>query len=253
MEPFYLNILIYVACGVASGLLIGAVGIGGVILVPLLVFAAGADIYQSIAASIFSFMVSGSVGTFIYAKRKVISWKNIKFLWLGAAPSTLVGTFMLSFVSKEILIMLIGGLTIASAAWEFLAQKGKSEPDTFHLERRTYIFFGLVAGFLSALSGTGGPLVLIPIMLWFSVPITTAIGFAQSIQLPISLFATIGNAWNGILDLSIAIPIASGVAFGTYFGNLWIKGVPAYFIRKGVATFLMVIGLALTVSSIFEL
>ena len=81
----------FLACGILSGLLIGAIGIGGVILVPLLTFALGVDIYQSIAASIFAFLVSGFVGTFIYAKRKVISWREIKFNWIGEAPSALGG------------------------------------------------------------------------------------------------------------------------------------------------------------------
>jgi len=45
--------------GLIAGLLIGAAGIGGVILVPLLVYVAGIDIHTSIAASVaaFSFQV----------------------------------------------------------------------------------------------------------------------------------------------------------------------------------------------------
>ena len=85
-------------------------------------------------------------------------------------------------------------------------------------------------------------------MLWSSVPITIAIGLAQSIQLPISVFATIGNSWSGILNLSVAIPLATGIAFGTYYGGIWIRGVSTSKIKKGVAIILAAIGIAMTIS-----
>ena len=53
--------------GLIAGLLIGAAGIGGVILVPLLVYVAGIDIHTSIAASVAAFFVSGLVGTVVYS------------------------------------------------------------------------------------------------------------------------------------------------------------------------------------------
>ncbi len=248
MEILSIDLLSYLACGLLSGLLIGAIGIGGVILVPLLVFALEIDIYQSIAASIFAFLVSGLVGTLIYAKRKIISWREIKFIWIGAAPSTLCGSLLLSSVSKEMLTLLIALLTLASAAREFLHQQTNSDNHAIVIGKGKLIFIGSATGFLSALSGTGGPLVLIPLMLWFSVPITIAIGLAQSIQLPISIFATIGNSWSGILNLYIAIPLATGIAFGTYCGGIWIKGIPTSQIKKGVAFILALIGIAMTIS-----
>ena len=248
LEASTFALLSFLACGILSGLLIGAIGIGGVILVPLLTFVLGVDIYQSIAASIFAFVVSGFVGTFIYAKRKVISWREIKFIWIGAAPSTLCGALLLSSVSKELLTLLIAFLTLGSAARELLKQQKKSHDCAVVIAKSKLIFIGAVTGFFSALSGTGGPLILIPLMLWSSVPITMAIGLAQSIQLPISIFATIGNSWSGILNLSIAIPLATGIAFGTYFGGIWIRGVPTSQIKKGVAIVLTVIGIAMTTS-----
>ncbi len=248
MEVLSINLLSFLACGFLSGLLIGAVGIGGVILVPLLTFTLGVDIYQSIAASIFAFVVSGLVGTFIYAKRKVISWRDIKFIWIGAAPSTLCGAILLSNVSKELLTLLIAFLALGSAMREFLKQQNKSHNCDIVISRSKLIFIGAFTGFFSALSGTGGPLILIPLMLWSSVPITIAIGLAQSIQLPISVFATIGNSWSGILNLSVAIPLATGIAFGTYYGGIWIRGVSTSKIKKGVAIILAAIGIAMTIS-----
>ena len=112
MELITNSSLIYIACGLSSGILIGAVGIGGVILVPLLTFIVGVDIYHSIAASIFSFMISGSVGTIIYLRRDPTLWRQVKLVWIGAVPATLAGSFLLSYFTEEILTLLIAGLTL---------------------------------------------------------------------------------------------------------------------------------------------
>ena len=144
--------------------------------------------------------------------------------------------------------LLIAFLALGSAIREFLKQQNKSHDCAIVISRSKLIFIGAFTGFFSALSGTGGPLILIPLMLWSSVPITIAIGLAQSIQLPISVFATIGNSWSGILNLSVAIPLATGIAFGTYYGGIWIRGVSTSKIKKGVAIILAAIGIAMTIS-----
>ena len=41
------------------------------------------------------------------------------------------------------------------------------------------------------LSGTGGPLVLVPILTFLSMPLLAVIGLSQAIQIPIAVFATI--------------------------------------------------------------
>ena len=232
MEALSINLLSFLACGFLSGLLIGAVGIGGVILVPLLTFTLGVDIYQSIAASIFCFCSFGSCWHFYLCKTKsnfverykiYLDWRStIDTVWRNIA-----------FECKQ---RTINSTDCFFSTWlchkEFLKQQNKSHDCAIVISRSKLIFIGAFTGFFSALSGTGGPLILIPLMLWSSVPITIAIGLAQSIQLPISVFATIGNSWSGILNLSVAIPLATGIAFGTYYGGIWIRGVSTSKIKK---------------------
>ena len=239
--------LIYIACGLSSGILIGAVGIGGVILVPLLTFIVGVDIYHSIAASIFSFMISGSVGTIIYLRKDPTLWRQVKLVWIGAVPATLAGSFLLSS-SEEILTLLIAGLTLGSGGREFLVKKQLPSLNIFPISDKKLILFACITGLFSALSGTGGPLVMIPLLLWFAAPVAATVGLAQAIQLPISIFATIGNSLNGILDLRIAIPIAFGIAIGTFLGSHWIKQVPTKYVKKAIAALLVVVGVAMSCS-----
>ena len=63
--------------GLLAGTLIGAIGIGGVILVPLLSFLLGLDLHIAMSASSFSFLFPGIVGTFTYAyKHRPITKKR---------------------------------------------------------------------------------------------------------------------------------------------------------------------------------
>ena len=80
--------------GLIAGLLIGAAGIGGVILVPLLVYFAGIDIHTSIAASVAAFFVSGLVGTITYSKRGIIPWLDFLAVGVGAVPGALLGSYV---------------------------------------------------------------------------------------------------------------------------------------------------------------
>ena len=82
-----LEVLAYVALGASAGLLVGCVGIGGVILVPALVYVAGYPLPVAIAAAMCAFIVSGLVGSYAYWKSGAIRWRLALPLGLGALPS----------------------------------------------------------------------------------------------------------------------------------------------------------------------
>jgi uncharacterized membrane protein YfcA len=99
-------------CGLFSGTLIGAAGIGGVVLVPLLVYGAGFSVHTSIAAAVSSFIFSGLIGTIAYAKRGEVNWLQLTYLTVGAVPGALVGTHTLSRVNADFLILFIATVLI---------------------------------------------------------------------------------------------------------------------------------------------
>ena len=56
--------------GIVSGLMIGCVGIGGVILVPALVFLGGIPIQIAIPAAMLAYILSGLTATTVFAHNK---------------------------------------------------------------------------------------------------------------------------------------------------------------------------------------
>ena len=108
-------------------------------------------------------------------------------------------------------------------------------------------FIGAVTGFGSALSGTGGPLILIPILMWLDVPVLTAIGLSQAIQLPIALLATAGNFFSGNLDPTLGLLLAAGLAIGTFVGARIAHAVPRKALRRAVAMVLVIVGASIAI------
>ena len=63
-------ILEIVLIGLLTGTLIGTVGVGGILLTPLLIYILGTELHIAQATSSFSFLFTGIVGVIVYARRK---------------------------------------------------------------------------------------------------------------------------------------------------------------------------------------
>ena len=75
--------------GLLSGLLIGAIGVGGVVLVPALVYFGGIPIHAAIAAAMMSYVFTGLIGTLVYTSKNSIRWSMAAWLCAGAMPAAL--------------------------------------------------------------------------------------------------------------------------------------------------------------------
>ena len=229
--------------GLIAGLLIGAAGIGGVILVPLLVYFAGIDIHTSIAASVAAFFVSGLVGTVTYAKRGIIRWLDFVAISVGAIPGALLGAYVLPKIESHFLTFFIALVLMTSAVRQLTGSNSSNLLRPMrNLPKYQSAFVGLLTGFLSVLSGTGGPLVLLPLLTWLSTPLITAIGLSQVIQLPIAMFATLGNALNSLIDWELVMVLGCGIAFGSFIGAKGSEHLPIAYIKTLVAFLLFLSG-----------
>ena|SRR5579883_916916 len=111
--------------GMVAGILIGAAGIGGVILVPALIHLAHIDVHAAIAAATMSYIATGLVGTALYDRAKSIKWQMTGFLSAGAIPTALAGALVAHYVSGDWLQTAIALLAASSGMHTLLAGKGQ--------------------------------------------------------------------------------------------------------------------------------
>jgi len=248
-----LPFVLYALLGAGAGVLIGCVGIGGVILVPILVYVAAVPLPTAIAAAMCAFLVSGIVGVYVFAKAGTVDWRTTAWLCLGAAPAAFAGARLVSVVPEAMIELAIGVLTAATgihALARFVPIAGKRAPV---LPAPMLATTGAATGLASAITGTGGPLVLVPMLVWLEVPLLNAIASAQAIQLPIAAAATGANIAGGTLDLMLGLALGCGIALGTAVGAKAAHALPTLRLRKIVAVLLVAVGggilLRLTIAS----
>jgi uncharacterized membrane protein YfcA len=199
------------------GILIGAMGIGGVLLVPTLTYMLGLGIHVAIATAMFTYLFSGAVGALEYARQNSIHWSMALWLCLGGMPGAYLGAVTTWGTSGVILEGVIGLRLLLSGVQALRRPSGTVESEV-NLKPMSLTVIGLVTGFGSSVTGTGGPLVLIPILSWMQVPILTAVGLSQVIQIPIALLATTGNLMFGRIEWLIGIGIATLLVLGVVVG-----------------------------------
>lgn len=242
-----LGVAMLLSLGLVSGLMIGCIGIGGVILVPALAYIGGVPIHAAIAAAMAGYILTGLVGTLVFARNKTIRWDLSGALWIGAMPAALAGALAASIAPGRWLEAVIGAATLLSGAHALASRESADETAGRTLSSSALATIGAGVGFVSALSGTGGPLTLVPLLMWLRLPVLTVIGLAQAIQLPIALLATAGNFYAGTVDLALGALLGVGLSVGTWIGARLAHSLPRRTLRSIVSIVLLVVGGAILI------
>ena len=229
------------AIGLLVGLLIGTIGIGGVLIVPALTYIGGMAIHVSIASAMVAYFFAGGVGSIEYARHGSLRWSDAVWLAVGAMPGAFIGAAAANSVPAYVLELLIAALIIGSAL-NSLRRRAAAGREVRTLARGALLAIGIVTGIGSSMSGTGGPLVLIPILLWMHVPVLAAVGLSQVIQVPISAFATVGNVVYGEIDVATAAALSVLLMVGVWFGARIAHRVSSVVLKRFVSLMLLGVG-----------
>ena len=178
--------------------LIDPIGIGGGLLVPMLTYVLGISIHVAIATAMFSSLCTGIVGAFEYARRGSVNWSKGVWLCLGGMPGGYLGA-MTAWSTPGITLETVIGLLVFISGLQALRPARQEDAERRDLKAPVLIGIGLFVGFASAITGTGGPLVLGPLLMWLKVPALMAGGVRPILSISIALSATGGEPafWHG--------------------------------------------------------
>ena len=239
MEPTTLLALALLAT--LAGTLIGAIAIGGVLLVPLMVIALGFDVQVAIAAAMFSYLFSGLLAARYLGHQPQLPKRNVAWLIAGAAPGALAGAVLAPLLTSALLSALVAAITVF-AGINALRVNPSTQAQNEPWSPPSFALVGVVAGCASALTGTGGPLILVPLLLLGGMQTGIAILLGQLVQLPIGLMATLGNLYNGQLDLELGLLLAAFLLVGVALGNRLQSKLPQAKLRAVLGVGLICIG-----------
>jgi len=236
------QLLLLAVLGVCGGALSGLVGVGGgIVFVPALLYVAGWDITEAVAASLAIIVFSSLSGTVRNARSEdPVSWRTAGILSLTVAPSTLIGVGV-SRVSPDVVVELAFAALLLALAYP--TAKGRSEGASG--DRKIPVALVLVAGVgigaLSGLVGVGGGVLMVPLMvLGMGLNTKTAISTSLAVVLSAGLVGALGYIAVGVVDLAELPPLIAGAIVGAWIGVRLRDPLPDRALRVGFAGFMVV-------------
>lgn len=230
------------------GMLIGAVGIGGILLIPALMAFAGLGIHEAMATALFTFAFTGAAGGVMFQRRGSIDWRTATPVCVGAVLLAFIGAWVNSLSTPRALAITLAGIIIFAGVYTLANWRGLRQP-AFHAvnraQRALLVVIGAVSGFGSGLTGVGGPALSVPLMVLCGFPPLASIGASQVLQTIVAISGTAGNLRFGVVNFKIAALVTLIEIGGVFVGVRIAHTVNAAALGRSVAVLCVVIGLFL--------
>jgi uncharacterized membrane protein YfcA len=230
-------ILIMSITAIPVGFVAGLFGIGGgLITVPFLFYifnsfglSSSYIMHLAVGTSFAIIIPTSFVSVYTHYKFKAVDFEIVKSYGLFVIIGVIFGTFFAASLDTKSLILFFSIIIFFLGTYLLFLKEKKSDV-IIKIKLIYKIFFGFIAGFISAPMGIGGAVMNVPILKFFGYSINRAIGSSAAIGFLIAVFGAIGFVISGIY-LQADLPLSLG------FINL-----PAFFIFIPITTFMARIG-----------
>jgi uncharacterized protein len=215
-------------------LLIGTVGVGGVLMVSYLALFAGLTIHQAAATSLFTFLFTGILGTWLYQRRGSIDWRISLPVCAAALVCGFLGAAVAAVVDPRPLAIIIALVIVLAGLYIFLPQRASSQPRDGRGTGETWLLasVGAASGFGSGFSGAGGPLFSVPMMVILRYVPLTAVATSQVLQIVAATSGSLENYRNGFIDFEVALLVTVFELLGVIAGVRLAHVASAFALRR---------------------
>ena len=216
-----MEIVLFLAIGLAVGCIGAMLGIGGgIIIVPLMSFVFGATPQEAAGTSILVVLFNSLSGAFGYYKQKRICWDAAWKFALATIPGGFLGSYIAHYLESKTLFIIFGIFFAIMAVMMFMKAETKSKaeantdvPENYDWKLGTVC--SVVVGFIASILGIGGGIIHVPMMTYLlKFPVKTAIATSTAI-LTVSAFS--GAVSHAVLGHVVWIP-ALGLSVGAVIG-----------------------------------
>ena len=245
--------LIIIIANILIGGMIGLTGVAGFLLPILYSGFMGMPTAQALVLSFFAFLISGVLGAWNYYKAKNLDLRLAVMISLGSLIGAVIGVRLNLLIDEAIVKKILYTVVLLSGISILLRKDNAEGTDKMTgasdsaklISAPVCIFFGFVTGAICSLSGAGGPVLVMPLLVVLGVPVKTAVGVALFDSVFIAIPSCIGYSMQcdilsigGILTVSL-ISHAAGV----WAGSRNMAFIKPEILKKGVAVFSIILAI----------
>jgi uncharacterized membrane protein YfcA len=238
-----------IAIGLVGGVLSGAFGVGGgIVMVPLLTLV-GFDQRRASAISLLAILPTSIAGSITYLVHGEVDVLAAVFVAIGAVVGSLIGSRLLKRISLTVLRWLFIALLVVVAARMILVEPVRGDAPAFSVGLALgYVALGLFMGVASGLLGIGGGAIAVPALVaLFGVSDLIAKGTSLLVMIPTALAGSISNAREGLVDVRAGLTVGVAAAAASIPGALIALALPPRLSAVLFAVLLLAVAAQLTI------
>lgn len=242
-----LQLLILALLGFFGGALSGLAGVGGgIVFVPALIYVAGWNIADAVAASLVIIVFSSLSGTLRNLRSENrVDWKTAALLSTTVAPSALIGV-AINRISPEVVVEVVFATLLLALAYPTARGRGDLEGGRQRLHPAVVLIAGVGIGTLSGLVGVGGGVLMVPLMvLGLGLRPKVAIATSLAVVLFVGVVGAAGYFATGFDRFAALVPLVAGCVAGAWLGVRVRDLTPDAYLRGGFALFMVAVAIRL--------
>lgn len=199
-------------------------------MVSYLALFAGLTIHQAAATSLFTFLFTGILGSFLYQRRGSIDWRITTPVCAAAAVFGFLGAAAAAALEPRPLAIAIA--LIIAGAGIYVLFPVQPRDDRRSGEPWLLAGVGAASGFGSGFSGAGGPLFSVPLMVILRYAPLTAVATSQVLQIVAASSGSLENYRNDFIDFKVALLVTVFELLGVLAGVRLAHAASALVLRR---------------------
>ncbi len=244
-------LLMTAVANLAVGALVGLCGVAGFLLPMFYTTVLEMRVSEGLALSFTAFILSGILGSWNYQKAGNLDVGFGLRLSAGSLAGAILGVYLNQIIPEEqvkillYLVVLLSGISILCRKER--ASACSYETSTAPIKERLFLalLLGFSTGAVCSLSGAGGPVLVMPLLVLLGIPVHTAVGIALFNSIFIGIPAAAGYLMQcdllGILPVLAVAFLSHGI--GVFYGSSCAARINQGLLKKAVAIFSIIIAI----------
>lgn len=248
------TLVLVLALSILIGLSLGVLGGGGSILtVPILVYAAGFEAKEAIAASLFVVGVTSAVSAVSHARSGRVRWRTGLIFGAAGMAGAFAGGLLGGFIPGQFLLVAFALMMVATSVAMIRGRKRPSAQADPHasmedggghdLPLARVLLDGAVVGLVTGLVGAGGGFLVVPALaLLGGLPMSVAVGTSLVVIAMKSFAGLAGYLTTVDIPWALTLGVTAAAIVGSLIGARLSGRIPETVLRKAFGWFVLVMG-----------